>query len=132
MSAITHRITRSWSRGSESIPSTETVTGSGENNRNVDVPGGETVEVDIDFVAENLKLFYAHSNQTVQLLTNTNTVETADDALDIPANRAIDWTPSSGLANPFTADVESIFLVNDGETDAVVRIRSLVEAVVEA
>jgi hypothetical protein len=77
-------------------------------------------------VVANLQSVYLLSNVDVTIKTNDAT--TPASTINLKANKPILWFVDSGYTNPFTADVTQLFVSNAGTVDAVVQLRSLVNA----
>ena len=121
--AIEHRITYGWASGSASLSYTETLSGDGEDNREVSAGALATTEVLIPIDISALKSFYLYSD--VALTLKTNDSGTPDDTIAVAAGKPIVWTNNSVLANPFTVDVTKFYFVNATAGAATVKIKVL-------
>jgi len=81
-------------------------------------------EFDLDFEYLNLKSIFMLA--TVDMTVETNAADhTGGDEISLVANVPFSWTASSGVTNPFTADVDSIFVSPDSDAASTLEIRIL-------
>lgn len=126
--AFTHKTTYEFTRGGVGrvIGSIET-TGNGETNRNVAAPASAVTEVDVDFAFADLKRALIISDKDFSLKTNNSAAP--DDTIAIKANKPFVWEADTGyFANPFSADVTSLFIDNGAGAVANVQMYFLVNA----
>ena len=122
--SVSHSLSFGQTGGSTPIGDTVTVVGELATEANVAVNGNATnQEEGIAFPYATLREVYIKSDRTLTLKTNSSSAP--DDTITITAGVPLVWHYQSGLANPFTADVTSIFLTNAGATAANVYIRTL-------
>lgn len=124
--AITESITLQWTRGSESL--TKTVSLSNEAAFDVDATVGIGVndkEVAIAFDKDSLSLIYITTDQALTMETNDGS--SADDTFTLAADKPFVWFNGCGIPLPFTADVEALFFSNASGVSATVKIRVLVD-----
>lgn len=114
----THRIDHSWNGGGASVAASVNYTANGETNRTVTVPEGTAdVEVALPFLFADLKVLEIIPTGAVTV--ETNSASAADDVLQVGS--FLSWAHDSGIPNPITADVTSLFLsdANAADTDAI-------------
>jgi hypothetical protein len=84
----------------------------------------DLVEVDISWTRANVHALLLYSSQALTIKTNNST--TPIDTITLAANQAIVWGSDHVEANPVAHDVTKLFLSNDTENIATVKIRVLV------
>jgi len=128
--AITHRTALYWSgsgSGGLNISGTVTEVANAEQNRVLAIAAATPdQEFDLDFPFAALRSFFALSTQDVTIETNDGA--SPDDTITLQAGVPFWWAASSGQANPFTADVDTIFVTNAGDNVATLNIRVLYDA----
>jgi hypothetical protein len=127
---FSHTITLSWAgSGSDADSFNITPSGDGEENRQIAVAAGQTVETDITLVRSKMKSLYMESDQDIAVKTNSSGAP--DDTVNLSADVFnIWWTGSTYFpTNPFShADVTKLYLVNSGGTDATFKLRAIVDS----
>lgn len=113
--------------GANPVTRQVTVTGDGENNRTVTVPGGETVQVAIAWLDGALKSIFVASDRDAILETNGQNTE-AQDAIPLTADHPFVWDALSGLTEQFAGAVTTVYLTNNETDDATVVIRSVIDS----
>jgi hypothetical protein len=76
-------------------------------------------EVEISFPYANLQALRLISDQDVTIETNDGSA--ADDTITLEANVPLVWWDGCGHANPFSADVTSLFITNASGSSANVK-----------
>jgi hypothetical protein len=127
MATITHYLQINWSGSSGvPVPSTQTLTGDVEVNLSQQVTA-TTVDQALPYACPvaALQEFFALSDQAVQL--NFNAIHSGAPilTLNLAAGVPYIWTAASGLANPFTGAVTSLYSSNAGAVAANLIIKSL-------
>jgi hypothetical protein len=92
-----------------------------EENFNVTVPAGGHKEVDLAIDVSQIVQFYVASDKDVKLNTNALADVDADQTLNLVAKEALLWNGDLAGVNPLTTDITKLYLINDGDTDAVVK-----------
>ena len=125
---ITHTLTLNWNRSSEQIAVNVTLTGDGEQNFDITVPGSGNIVVSCEIDVSALVGVYISTDQTVTMTTNDD--GTPDDTLTLTAGKPLVWYSGCGLPNPFASavDVESFKLTRGSAGDAAVKLRFIYDA----
>lgn len=122
-----HKIQRLWQSGNQSVSQEESVTAESETNLDLAVADEETaLEANIAIDYSAIASLYMACDQDITIKTNDS--GTPDDTIALKANKPLVWTPDCGFANPFSADVTSIFCANASGADATLQIRLLQDA----
>lgn len=113
--------------GGVSVTSSNQVTGSGAVIVNENIPD-ESVDLEVvvplDFSA--LKIFYMESDQ--DLTIETNSASEPDDTIALTAGQPILYSSDMGeSANPFSADVTTLYVANASGSDATLKIQALTD-----
>lgn len=115
--AFQHILTITLSGGAVNLSARQTV--SGDSEQAYDIPltaSQENAEVDMDFIAANLKSIYILSDQNLTVKTNDSS--SPDDTITVAANTPFAWNTVQAADNPFTADVSKVYLTNESSTSA--------------
>lgn len=119
--AITHRLSRKHSVGGVDIEISESVSVGAEANVDETIPSSSTnKEVAFVMDASQMKTLLITADKACTIKTNDGT--TPDDTITLPAGTCLMWSATSGLANPFSADVTALFVTCTDET--LLRIRA--------
>jgi hypothetical protein len=126
--AFTHTIRTTFSStGGASVQGTVATVADAEDNRDIVVPPATTDHpVALTLAFSLLKSLFILSDQDVSFQTNNAAVPI--DTLTLKANVPFSWVSTSGVINPFTANITSLFLTNAGATAATVQIRIAVDS----
>lgn len=108
--SLTHRLTRAWRRGSETITKTESVVVEAEENLDLDIPDGDDNLVAFALDVSQLKTFFACAAEDLTLETNDGVAP--DDVINLKADIPLEWSVGSGQPNPFTVDVAALYVTN--------------------
>lgn len=127
--AISHVLTLNWSRNGETISQQVTVTSDGEDNRDIVLAGNATnVLVAMVIDVSQLQEIYILSDYDCVLKTNSS--GSPDQTLNIAGGKPFMWVTGSGITNPLTTDVTSVYLTNSSANSNTVRIRSSIDSTV--
>src|ERR1051325_8904 len=121
---FTHTIKYSWSGpGTSSLSGAVTRTGDADDGRIIQVDASTPdVPVAVSFAKDNLKSVYMLSTQDITLETNADD-HTGGNLIELTAGVPVVFQSDAGQTNPFTFDVDGMFLTNDGMTAAQVDLR---------
>jgi len=97
-----------------------TITGDAETNWAVQVPAGETAEVDAPITVADIKSAFISSNVAVDVKTNAVDAS-GGQTINVAAGRAVAWNNQMTTVNPFTPNITKFFIHNGGTTLASVR-----------
>jgi hypothetical protein len=107
----THKMTRTWQRGAEKITATEEITVEGEHAVDASLAASTN---DIAFAlavdVSQMKTLYLYS--TTDTTVETNSSSSPANSISLQGGVPYLWTSTSGIANPLTTDVTSLFLSN--------------------
>lgn len=123
MTTIKHTYTLSVKNnsGSSVVASTTAYEADAESNFQQLAPAGENVEIALPVDVSAIESFYIYSDQDVKLNTNDVDDVDADQTFNLKAKVPLYWNSDRPETNPLTADITSLFFINDGETDANVK-----------
>ncbi len=126
---ITHSVTVAWA-GSNGGGISGTITQSFDAERNCSLAIAGTTpdqQFDLDFLYAKLKSIFILA--TVAMTIETNAVDHAGgDIITLAANTPFLWTAGCGLANPFTANVTTIYVTPGGSVAGQLDIRMLIDS----
>jgi hypothetical protein len=126
--SITHTVRQTWtSPGGTDLQGTVTETANAERNSQLAIAGTTAdQQFDLDFLYAKLKSCFLLS--TIGLTIETNATDHAGgDIITLVANIPFYWCNSSGVTNPFTANVTTIYVTPGGSTAGTLDIRLLVD-----
>lgn len=128
--AFTHTTRTQWTspNGGVDISASVSETGDAEQNRSLAIAASTPdQEFDLDFAYADLQSIYMLAS--VDMTVETNAADhSGGDEIALVANVPYSWTVSSGVANPFTADVTKIFVSPDSAAASTLEIRILYDS----
>lgn len=98
---------------------------SAEENFSVTVDAGDTLEIDLAIDVSQIVSFAIYPTKDITLKTNDLSSPTQTIAID--EKIALGWNTDDNGANPLTADITKLFLVNAGLVDADVKASFLLD-----
>ena len=125
--AFTHTTRTQWTspNGGVNIAASVSETGDAEQNRSLAIEASTAdQEFDLDFAYADLQSIYMLASADMTVETNAAD-HSGGDEIALVANVPYSWTVSSGVANPFTADVTKIFVSPDSAAASTLEIRIL-------
>lgn len=125
--AFTHTTRTQWTspNGGVNIAASVSETGDAEQNRSLAIEASTAdQEFDLDFAYADLQSIYMLASVDMTVETNADD-HAGGDIISLVANVPYSWTVSSGVANPFTADVTKIFVSPDSAAASTLEIRIL-------
>lgn len=130
---LTHRITRGWTPGSgNGFSATQELQADGEDNRSITVPANTAdKQVALALDVSQLKALCLLSDKAVVIETNSSgsPVNTFSLAAGVPFVWAYGDAPLRDTAGTaVTTDITTIYITNDGDDDAEVKIGVLVDS----
>jgi hypothetical protein len=105
-----------------------TLSAEGEAARIVPIPEAAETEVDFGLEIARAEYLFIVADKALTINTNAAADGAPDDTLELVAGVPIVWTADSGQVNPFTANVTSLFVTNDGADAATLRILAGIDA----
>ena len=96
------------------------ITGDAEVNFAVQVPAGETAEVDAAITVADILSGFITGNQNIQVSTNASD-GSGGQVLTIAAGKTLSWNNQQGTVSPFTPNITKFFIKNNGAALATVR-----------
>lgn len=126
--AITHATTVAWAGSNGGgISGTVSKSADGESNRELAIAATTAdQQFDLDFMFAKLKSIFLLS--TVDTLLETNAINAAGgNAITLKANVPLFWTDDCGLANPFTANVTTLYVSPSASVTSTLHIRLLID-----
>lgn len=125
--AFDHTIKKTWSRGAASITSSNTYSGTGQVSIDENIDDGETVlEITFALDISEIASVYLVSDQIITIKTNSSGAP--DDTFVLAAGVPLVWTDDGEFANPFSADITSIFIANASGSTARLQIEAVTDA----
>lgn len=119
-----HTLTKTWTRGSESLSTPVTKTADQEKGGDYVIPNATTDQlVTLTVDVSEVESLYMVSDQDVSF--QTNNAGTPVQTIAMKANVPITYTKDSGETNPLTTDITAIYLTNASGATATVKIRIL-------
>lgn len=88
----------------------------------------ETTDLSVSGTILFAGLVYLLISSDQDITIETNDGSSADDTLIIKANKPLLWYADCGLANPLTANIDSLFITNASGASANVHIEALYDA----
>jgi hypothetical protein len=121
--SFVHKVTRSWSRGGDTLSITESISVDSEVNLDMQVASATTDGLHaLALDVSQMKSMYLYSDRAVTLETNDGTTPGATVALAAGVPRI--WSSTSGETNPFGAtDVTALYVTNASGAAANIKIR---------
>ncbi len=109
--SITHTTRTQWTspNGGVEISGTVSETADAEQNRSLAIAAAADQEFDLDFLFADLKSVFMLATEAMTVETNA-TDHAGGDEIELVADVPFAWTASSGLPNPFTANVTKIYV----------------------
>lgn len=127
--AISHVLSLYWSRNGETINNQVTISADGEDNRDIVLSGNATnVLVAMGIDVSQLQAIYISSDYDCTLKTNSS--GSPDQTLNIAGGKPFMWVTGSGITNPLTTDVTSLYLSNGSANSNTVKIRVSIDSTV--
>lgn len=122
--SISHEITFKFQRGGDAIEKKVTSTDGAEGNLDEPIPIAAS-DLPIAWACDysQMKSFYLVCDQDLSI--DTNQAHPGIDEIELIANEPMVWTENCGLANPFSADVTSLYATNSSGIEAILKIREL-------
>lgn len=107
-----HRLTFSWQKSSEVLAKTVTKTADGDYSADLVSLAYNTVaqEVAIAFTASKLQSIYMYGSRN--LLVMTRSVTTPGNSFELVADEPFVWVSNGYITNPFTTNVDKMFVRN--------------------
>lgn len=126
--SITHTTRLTWtSPGGVDITASVSESADAEQNRELAIAASTPdQQFDLDFAFADLKSIFMLADQDLTIETNDGT--TPDDTISLVAGVPFWWCDSSGLPNPFSADISAIFVTNAEAETATLKIRALFDS----
>lgn len=127
--AITHTTTVAWAGSSGgSLSASVSKESNGEQNRVLSLAAATPdQQFDLDFEYAKLKSILMVATQDVTVETNSPTA-VGGNTITLKANVPFFWVHDCGLANPFTANVTTIYVTVAGTATAQLDIRALIDS----
>lgn len=89
------------------------ITADAEVNFAVQIPAGETAEIDAPITVANIKSCFLSTSQAGTLNTNASD-GSGGQTMALVASRAVTWNDTLGTACPFTPNITKFFITNSG------------------
>lgn len=123
--SLTHTVSQSYAGGSGLLIATSQVlTGSTEQDISVSATAGWTNhQITCAFAHSSLQAFIAYCDQAVTL--DFNSTGSPAPQIVLAAGVPYIWYSGCGFANPFSADVTTLYVTNSGGTNGNLTIRAL-------
>ena len=96
------------------------LTADAEENFAVQIPPGETAEVDIAITVDDIVSAFIAADHDVAVSTNAAD-HSGGQLINVPANQSVSWHNQMKTTNPFTPDITKLFIHNAGTAIAKVR-----------
>jgi hypothetical protein len=124
----THKWTNTLNRGNSPNPAqTATITGDGENVRQLTIPGATTnQQIIIAFAIAAMKSLFIKASGLCTLKTNSSGAP--DDTFTLDADSGVIWHNQLSAANPITADVTTMYVTTPSGDPVDLEIYVLVDA----
>ncbi len=124
--SITQNLSITWagSGGAAAVGANVSLSSDLEHNLSTTVPGSTSNQSEsIGFTKSKLQMFFAMSDQSITLKTNSSGA--SNDTISLSPNYPMTWYAGCGSSIPFVGDVTTMFLTNAGSTSATVNVRIL-------
>ena len=126
--AFTHVILTQWNANNEIITSNLSLTADAQEYRDIAVPTGSpspaSVDVDLDLVPANVKLFVVSSDKAITL-TPYDSSNAAGTPISVAASVPFIWASTSNAPNPISVSSSKFRVTNSTAGAAAVKIRVL-------